>query len=109
MPKCDQRVRSVAGNAGDGVGTFQVSRRTEDRRGEPVRPVALDQVRDDFRGGLGAKLMPLGGQRLSKLSIGLDDPVVDDGQLGIAIEVWMRFVIRRAPMGSPSRAADAAY
>src|SRR3989442_14425476 len=106
-PECDQGVRSVAGDAGDGIGALKISRGTEDRPGKPVGLVALDQVDDDFRVGLRAEAMPVGHQRLSKLPIVLDDPVVDDGDLGLAIEVRMSIGIRRPAMGGPSCVADA--
>src|SRR2546422_349873 len=106
-PKCDKRVWSVARDTGDGIGAFQVSRGAEDRRREPVRLVALDQVSDDFRVGLGAKLVPFCGQRLSKLPIILDDPVVNDGQSGVTVEVRMCVRVRWPAMGGPTRVADA--
>jgi hypothetical protein len=62
---------------------------------------------DDFRVGLGAEPMPFGRQRLSQLPVILDDPVVDDGHLGLAIEVRMRIGIRGPAMGGPPRVADA--
>jgi len=60
-PECDQRVRRVAGDAGDGVGALKVPGGAEDRAGQPVGLVALDQMGDDFRVGLRAKPMPFGG------------------------------------------------
>src|SRR5947209_7469093 len=51
--------------------------------------------------------MPFGRQRLSKLPIVLDDPVVDDGHLGLAIEVRMSIGIRRPAMSGPPRMSDA--
>src|SRR5207253_9895722 len=61
----------------------------------------------DYTYGLGSKLAPFSRQCLTDLAIILDDPVEDDGQLGMAIEVGMRVGIRRPAMGSPSRVADA--
>ena len=77
----DQGVRSIRRDTRDCKGALEVSGRAQDCRDEPVALVALDEVRDDFRVGLRAKPMPVRRQRLSDLTVVLDDPVVDDGEL----------------------------
>ena len=106
-PEHDQGVRSISRDTGDCEGALEVSGRAQDCRNEPVALVVLDEVRDDFGIGLGAKPMPVRRQRLSKLAVVLDDPVVDDGELGTAIDVRMRIGIRRPAVSRPPGVADA--
>ena len=85
-----QGVRSVDRDTSDRKGALELSGRAQNRGDEPVTLIVLDEVRDDFRVGLRAKPMPVPRQCLSKLTKVLDDPVVDDGESGLAIDVRMR-------------------
>src|SRR5207249_8196300 len=67
------------------------------------RLVALDHVRDDFGVRLRAEPVPVRRERLSKLAVVLDDPVVDDGESRLAIDVRMRVGVRRPSVGCPPR------
>src|SRR5207245_4641083 len=69
----------------------------------PVPLVALDHVRNDFGVRLGADPVPVCRERLSKLAVILDDPVVDDGESGLAIDVGMSIGVRRPSVGCPPR------
>src|SRR5439155_8134395 len=102
----DERVRRGAVDASDGISALQVAGGPEDRPGQAVGLVALDQMGDDFGVGLGAKPMPFRRQRFAELPIILDDSVVDDGQLRMAIEVGMSIGVRRPAMGGPPSMAD---
>src|SRR5438046_2530042 len=86
----DEGVRGGAGDTGDGEGAAEVAGGAEDGGGQAVGLVALDEMGDDLGVGLGAKAVALGGQGFAELPIILDDAVVDDGQLGLTVEVRMR-------------------
>ena len=60
-----------------------------------------------LRIGLGAKPMALRGERLSKLPVVLDDPVVDDREVHVAVRVRMGIGVRRAAMRGPAGVTDA--
>src|SRR5262249_1239187 len=94
-------------DASDGEGTSEVSGRALNCRVEPVAPVTLDQVRDDFRVGLRTKAMSPRRQRLAKLAVVLDDPVADDGELGPAVGMRMRVMVRGPAVRRPPGVTDA--
>ena len=69
--------------------------------------VALDQVRNDLRVGLGGELVALGGQIAPELGVVLDDPVEDDVDLVLAVAVRMRVLLGDPAMRRPPRVAEA--
>src|SRR5262249_19924764 len=89
-----------------GEGLPEFLGRALDAAVEPVAPVTLDQVRDDFRVGLRAKAMSPRRQRLAELAVVFDDPVVDDGELGPAVDMRMCVMVRGATVRRPPGVTD---
>src|ERR687891_964965 len=67
----------------------------------------LDQVGHHFGVGLRPKHMPVQLEPLPELMEVLDDAVVDDGDPAVAVEVWVRVLVGRRPVGGPPRVAHA--
>src|ERR687891_598264 len=65
----------------------------------------LDQVGHHFGVGLRPKHVPVQLEPLPELVEVLDDAVVDDGDPAVAVEVWVRVLVGRRPVGGPPRVA----
>jgi hypothetical protein len=64
--------------------------------------VFLHQVGDDFGVGLGDELMAVGGELLLERQIVLDDAVVDDDDLALAVAVRVGVLFGGTAMGGPT-------
>ena len=69
--------------------------------------LALDEVRDDLRVGLGLELVALRLQLFLQLEVVLDDAVVHDDDAARAVAVRMRVLLGRAAVRGPARVAHA--
>jgi hypothetical protein len=69
--------------------------------------VALDQVGDDLRVGLGAEAMALGLELAPELGMVLDDPVEDDVDLVLAVAVRVGVLLGDPPVSRPASVGDA--
>ena len=69
--------------------------------------LALDEVRDDLRVGLGDEHVPFLLELPLQIEVVLDDPVVDDDDPAGAVAMRMRVLLGRPPVRRPARVADA--
>ena len=65
-----------------------------------------DQVRDDLRIGLGAKLVAACPELSAQLAVVLDDAVVDHDDVAVAVGVRMSVGLGCLAVGGPARVAD---
>ena len=95
----------VARRDDDGVGSRQPRRGLAHGLEEVAAEGLLHFVREDFGVGLAREAMP--PRRQDGLALGevLEDAVVDDDDLAVAVPVRVRVDLRRAARGSPSACA----
>ena len=74
--------------------------------GKPLCPVALNQVRNDLCIRFRSEAMPICCEGSSKLTVVLDDSIVNDGQSPPAVHVGVGIGVRGASMGRPARMGD---
>ena len=67
----------------------------------------LEEMHDDLCIRLGLEDVPLGNQLFLQRKIVLDDAVVHDGKVAMAVRMRMRVHIRRTPVCRPARMTDA--
>ena len=91
----------------EGVVPAQLAERLPHRLREISLVVALDQVGDDLRVGLGAEAVALGLQLAPELGVVLDDPVEDDVDLVVAVAVRVGVLLGDPAVGRPSGVGDA--
>ena len=106
----------------DGDDLFRIVGRDQHQREQPahqqqrapdavleavVLHLALDEVRDDLRVGLGDELVALLLELLLQIEVVLDDAVVDDDDLAGAVAVRMGVLLGRPSVRRPARVADA--
>ena len=105
---CNQAVRVVPSQHGQGVGTLQALNRRAHRRqqGAALGEMEVDQVGENFRVRLRSegvsRLCQLGAQRLEIL----DDAIVDDGDAPVGL-VGMGVRFKRRPVGGPAGVGNA--
>jgi hypothetical protein len=76
--------------------------------GQVAGVVALDEVRDDFRVGLGVEGVPFGDERALELAEVLDDAVEHDGDVAVlAARERVRILLVDRPVRRPARVAEA--
>src|ERR687891_55621 len=91
-----QRVRALEPGDGGPHGVGEIG---------AVADGVLDQVGHHFGVGLRPKHVPVQLEPLPELVEVLDDAVVDDGDPAVAVEVWVRVLVGRRPVGGPPRVA----
>ena len=107
VPRGDEDVGVVVVDDDEGEVPFELGERALDRLREIAVVVALDQVRDGLRVGLGAERVPLGDQALTQLAVVLDDPVQDDRHLrAVAAGQRVRVRLGDAAVRRPARVAE---
>ena len=100
------------GNQHESEQPAQLRERTAHGVFQPVKAhLALDEMRDHLRVGLGFEPMPFLFELVLEVEVVLDDAVVDDDDLTGAIAVRVRVLFRRAsvcrPAGMPNTVAAA--
>ena len=118
VAEADDDRRAVA----DGDDLVRIVGRDEHEREQPahvqqrpprrvLQPVvlhlALDEMRDDLRVGLGDERVPFLLELLLQIQIVLDDAVVDDDDAAGAVAMRVRVLLGRPAVGRPARVADA--
>ena len=93
----------------DRVRAGYLAKRLSHRLCQPLRPIhesILDEMRQHLGIGLGPERMALLQQRITKLDIVFDDPIVDHRDVAAAVGMWMSIGIVRSPMSSPAGMPD---
>ena len=90
----------------DRVAALEPLDRLGHRFGKVALVVRLDEVGDRLGVGLRAQDVALGGELLAQGHVVLDDAVVNDGDLAVAVDVRMGVVLARTPVRRPSGMPD---
>ena len=106
-PRADQELGVVAREHGQRVGAFDALQRGTDGGQEVALVVGLDEVGNDLGVGVGGKLVAGGLQLRLELGEVLDDAVVDDEDLAVAVGVRVGVDVGRLAVGGPARMPDA--
>ena len=107
VPRGDEHVGVIVMDDDEGEVALELGERAPDRLGEIALVVALDQVRDGLRVGLGAERVSLRDQALAELAVVLDDPVQDDRHLrAVAAGQRVRVRLGDAAVRRPARVAE---
>ena len=107
VPRRDEDVGVVVVDDDEGEVPLELGERALDGLREIAVVVALDQVGNGLRVGLGAERVPIGEQALAQLPVVLDDPVQDDRQLrAVAAGQRVRVRLRDAAVGRPAGMAE---
>ena len=101
------QVGLVGRHADEGVVAAQAAEGVAHGLDQPGVEVARDEVGDDLGVGLRGELGALGQQLLLELHVVLDDPVDDDVDAVVGVEVRVRVLLGDAPVGRPAGVADA--
>ena len=100
-------VRLLGGEDDQGVGSGELPHRRPNGLGQiPLVPL-LHEVGDDLGVGLGGEPVTGLDQPVLQGLVVLDDPVVDDGDAALAINVGMRVLVGRSSVSRPSRICPA--
>ena len=103
----DQKIGILSREHGHCVRTVEALESSSHCRKEVALVVSLDQVWHDLGVGLRRELMTLRLQLSAQLGEVLDDAVVHDVDLALAVGVRVRVDVRRLAMGRPAGVPDA--
>ena len=105
--RADEQLGVVGREHGQRIRAVEALERGPHGGQEVTLVVGLDEVRDDFRVGLGSELVTLSLQLGLELGEVLDDAVVDDEDLAVAVGVRVCVDVGRLAVRRPARVADA--
>ena len=106
LPRRDDLVLVLAGDDRDSVGAFDLPEGFDHGVLEISVERLFDQVSDDFGIGLGDEGVAVGDELLLERAGVLDDSVVDDGDVALAVDVRVRVALVRNAVRRPAGVAD---
>lgn len=103
----DDPVREVGVQHGDAVGALDLADGLADLALQGVGLGAADEVGEDLGVGLGEEDHAVGGEPGAQVGGVVEDAVVDDGDLGVGVQVGVGVLVVGGAVGGPAGVRDA--